>query len=260
MTFVSGLYEGVVSHTRVKPREHRLSCRIFMLYLDLDEVADIDRKLGLFSARGFSLTSFHERDHGDGSATPLKAQVEAELAAAGLAYGGPIRMLCMPRVLGHGFNPLTVYFCHRKDGALAAILYEVKNTFGERHAYLIPATDAGGMVRQTCGKEFYVSPFMDFDLAYAFRLRPPAETAMVAVDAHDAKELVLAASFLGRRRPLTDWSILTAWLTHPWMTLGVFAAIHLEALKIWLKGGKLRVKPPAPARRVTVVGQAKLAA
>ena len=259
MNFVSGIYEGVVSHARVKPREHRLAYRIFMLCLDLDEVGRLDGRLGLFSAGRFGLASFHERDHGDGSGRPLKAQIEAELAAAGLAYGGPIRMLCMPRILGRGFNPLTVYFCHRRDGALSAILYEVNNTFGERHGYLIPAGDAGA-VRQACGKEFYVSPFMDFDIDYQFRIRPPGETTMVAVDCHDAKGLVLAASFLGRRKALTDWNLLRAWIGHPWMTVGVFAAIHVEALKYFLKGGKLRPKPAAPARRVTVVGQAKLAA
>lgn len=260
MTTISGLYEGVVGHTRIAPREHRLRYRVFFLYLDLDEVAALDRRLALFSAGRFNLVSFAERAHGDGSGRPLKAQIEAELAKAGLAYGGPIRLLAMPRILGKGFNPLTVYFCHRRDGTLSAMLYEVNNTFGERHSYLIPAAEDHGMVRQHCQKAFYVSPFMDFDLAYAFRVRPPGETVQVAIDVSDTKEMVLSANFLGRRRRLTDVNLLKAWATHPWMTLGVFAAIHVEALKYWLKGGKLRPRPAAPERRVTVVGEAKLAA
>ncbi|HVI32312.1 DUF1365 domain-containing protein [Phenylobacterium sp.] len=259
MSFASGLYSGVVTHARTKPRAHRLAYRVFFLLLDLDELGRLDWKLGLFSHGGLNLVSVREKDHGDGSDTPLKAQVEAELAAAGIAHGGPVRMLTMPRVLGHGFNPLTVYFCHRKDGTLSAILYEVTNTFGERHAYLIPAGDEP-VVRQCCAKDFYVSPFMDMDLAYGFRIRPPGETVRVQVEAHDAEGLVLAASFLGRRTPLSDAGLLRAWLTHPWMSLGVLTAIHWEALRMWLRGEKLRPKPAPPARRVTVVDQAQLAA
>ena len=259
MSFASAIYPGLVTHARVKPRAHRLAYRVFFLLLDLDELGRLDWKLGLFSRGRLNLVSVRETDHGDGSDTPLKAQVEAELAAAGIAHGGPVRMLCMPRVLGHGFNPLTVYFCHRKDGTLSAILYEVTNTFGERHAYLIPAAD-GPVVRQGCAKDFYVSPFMDMDLTYSFRIRPPGETVRVQVEARDADGLVLAASFLGRRAPLSDAALLKAWLTHPWMSLGVLAAIHWEALKIWLKGGRLRPRPAPPLRRVTVVGQATLAA
>jgi len=259
VSFVSGLYPGIVTHARLRPRRHALRYRIFMLLLDLDELEALDRSLRLFSLGRFNLTGFDPRRHGDGSARPLKAQVEDELAAAGIAHGGPVRMLAMPRILGTGFNPLTVYFCHRADGALSAILYEVNNTFGERHSYLIPAEDAP-VVRQACEKGFYVSPFMDMDLRYAFRVRPPAEAAQVLVDVDDAEGRVLATGFVGRRAELSDRTLLTAWLTHPWMTLGVLAAIHWEALAIWLKGGKIRRRPAKPGWPVTVVTPAKLAA
>lgn len=259
MSLASGLYAGVVTHVRVKPREHRLAYRVFMLLLDLDELPGLVRRLRTFGLGRFNLFGFDEAAMGDGSDRPLKAQVEGHLAAAGVAHGGRVQVLCMPQILGRAFNPLVVYFCHRTDGALSAILYEVSNTFGERHGYLIPAAD-GPMVRQACAKDFHVSPFMDMDLAYAFRIRRPAETVLVAVDAHDAGGLVLAASFLGRRRELSDGALLAAWLGHPWMTLGVLAAIHWEALRIWLKGARLRPRPPAPARRITVVPQARLAA
>jgi DUF1365 family protein len=255
----SGLYPGIVTHARLKPRAHRLRYRIFMLLLDLDELAALDRGLKLFSLKGFNLTGFRERAHGDGSTVPLKAQVEAQLAAAGIACGGPVRMLAMPRILGTGFNPLTVYYCHRTDGALSAILYEVNNTFGERHSYLIPADDAP-VVKQACDKGFYVSPFMDMDLSYAFRMRPPAEQVQVFVDVDDAEGRVLAAGFTGERQDLTDRNLFRAWLTHPWMTLGVMGAIHWEALFIWLKGEKIRQRPPKPEWAVTVVTPAKLAA
>lgn len=259
----SGLYPGVVSHTRLRPRRHSLRYRIFMLLLDLDELERVDGRLKLFSLRRFNLVGFDPRAHGDGSATPLKAQVEAQLAAAGIAHGGPVRLLAMPRILGLGFNPLTVFFCHRPDGTLSAILYEVNNTFGERHSYLIPAeTDDrwAPMVKQACDKGFYVSPFMDMDLKYAFRVRPPAESVQVLVDVDDAEGRVLATGFVAERRELTDRNLARAWLTHPWMTVGVVAAIHREALFIWLKGGKIRRRPAGPAWPVTVVTAAKLAA
>jgi len=262
VSFVSGLYCGRVVHARTRPRKHRLAYRIFMLLLDLDELGRLDRDLRLFAVGRFGLLGFDPRAHGDGSGAPLKAQVEAKLAAAGLAHGGPVRLLAMPRILGRGFNPLTVYFCHAADGALSAMLYEVNNTFGERHSYLIPVTTAGGdaPLSQACDKGFYVSPFMDMELSYAFRVRPPAETVQVSVDARDEDGLVLAAAFSGVRNELSDGALFRAWRGHPWMTVGVLAAIHWEALKIWLKGERIRRRPPAPAWPVTVVSPARLAA
>ena len=254
----SGLYTGLVSHQRVKPRPHRLAYRIFMLLIDLDEAALLGGVKTLGLGR-FNLFGFDEARHGDGSRRPLKDQVQATLAGAGIATGGPVRVLTMPQILGRAFNPLTVFFCHRVDGTLSAILYEVSNTFGERHSYLIPAADTA-KVDQAIGKDFYVSPFMDMDLSYAFRIRRPGESVKVVVDTHDADGLVLAASFLGKRSELTDANLIKAWLRHPWMTVGVVAAIHIEALKIWLKGEKIRHRTPETGHRVTVAPVARLAA
>lgn len=252
MSLASGLYPGIVTHTRVKPRRHRLRYRIFMLLIDLDEARDLGAKLRLFGAERFALTSFYERDHLSGSGG-LKAEVEGHLTAAGVETGGPVRLLCMPRILGGVFNPLSVYFCHRADGALSAILYEVNNTFGERHSYLIPVAEgAGETVRQGIAKGFYVSPFMDMDLAYGFRIQPPGETVSVGVEVSDGEGPVLSAAFAGERIDLTDAALWRAFLTHPLMTIGVMAAIHWEALKIWLKGERLRPRPAPPSRPVTV--------
>jgi DUF1365 family protein len=255
----SALYAGWVSHRRLKPRAHKLSYRVFMLLVDLDELEELKGLKRLTIGRGWNLLGFDPARFGDGSGRPLKAQVEGLLANAGLAHGGPVRMLAMPKVLGHAFNPLTVYFCHAADGPLSAILYEVNNTFGERHSYLIPAPDAA-LIRQACAKQFYVSPFMDMALGYQFRVLRPDARVLVAVDVSDAEGPVLATSFAGERRALTDANLVRAWLTHPCMTLGSLAAIHWEALFIWLKGEKVRVRPPKPAHAVTVVPTAKLAA
>jgi DUF1365 family protein len=250
----SALYVGKVYHARRRPRRHALSYRVYMLLLDLDELETLDQRLKLFSLGGFNLTGMRERDHGDGSPTPLRAQVEGRLDAAGLSIdGGPIRLLCLPRVLGYVFNPLSVYFCHGRDGILRAILYEVSSTFGERHSYLIPAEpDARGVVRQSALKRLHVSPFMDMGLTYAFSIAPPGETLCVAIEASDAEGPLLTASFSAARRPLTDRALMAAWIAHPLVTLKVIAAIHWEAVKLLAKGIRLRSGPPAPADAVSL--------
>ncbi|WP_091736938.1 DUF1365 domain-containing protein [Phenylobacterium immobile] len=247
MSVRSGLYAGVVTHVRKRPRAHRLKYRIFMLAIDLDEAAELDARLRLFSLGRFNLLSLYPRRHGDGTGTPLKAQIEGHLARAGVAGGGRIEMLAMPAVLGSAFNPLTVFFCHDVAGALTATLYEVNNTFGERHSYLIPA-DAEPRI----DKRFYVSPFMDMDLSYAFQTTPPGDRVAVAVNVSDADGPILATAFAGERRALSDQALFRAWAGHPWMTLGVLSAIHWEALKIWLKGEKVRTRPPVPREPLTV--------
>lgn len=251
---VSGLYGGLVTHARLRPRRHRLGYRIFMLLLDLDELEAIDRRLSLFAVNRFALIGFRAADHGDRSGGSLRCWAEKHLAQAGLPTGGPIRILSMPRILGFGFNPLSVWFCHAPSGDLIALIYEVNNTFGERHSYLIgvaPAAD--GVVNQTCAKRFFVSPFMDMDLTYRFCVSPPGEEVRVGVDVHDGEGLLMATAFSGRRDTLSDRNLMRAWLAYPWMTLGSLLAIHLEALVIWLRGEKLRPRAPLPSSEVTVV-------
>ena len=251
---VSGLYQGEVTHRRLRPRRHRLRYRLFQLLLDLDELPKLGARLKLFGHNRQALFSFRDRDHGPGDGRPLKPYVEAALQAAGLPHGGPVQVLCMPRVLGQVFNPLTLYFCHGPDGALSAVLYEVNNTFGERHAYLVPAPAAAEpTVRQACRKAFYVSPFQAMDMAYAFTLRPPGEDVFVAVRSSDAAGPMLLATFHGERRELTDRSILAAFLRHPLLAAKVLAGIHVEALRIWLKGARFHARPPRPDPPLTVV-------
>ncbi len=250
----SGLYLGQVGHSRTRPAKHSLRYGVFMLLLDLDETPALAKTLRWFSLGRFNLTSFDARDYGDGSLEPLRRQVERRLDAAGLSIdGGPIRLLCLPRVLGYVFNPISVYFCYRQDGALRAILYEVSSTFGERHSYLIPAeAGADGDIRQSVEKRLHVSPFMDMDLRYAFRVTPPAERVRIAIDVSDGDGTILNASFVGARRDLTDAQLLRAWAAHPLLTLKVIAAIHWEAVKILMKGVRLRSGTPAPPYPVTV--------
>ena len=259
MSFGSGLYQGLVVHQRLRPRRHRLRYRIFQMLLDLDELPALDAGLRLFGHNQPALLSLYDRDHGPGDGRPLRQWVEAELAKAGIELeGGAIRLLCMPRVLGQVFNPLGLWFCHHRSGRLEAILYEVNNTFGQRHSYLIPVQGDAAVVRQTCDKAFYVSPLQEMAMAYAFTVRPPGEQVFVAIDSSDAEGPMLHAAFTARRTELSDPAILGAFLAAPLLMLKVLAAIHWEALRIWLKGGRFHPRPPLPAEAVTVVRPAWL--
>ena len=248
----SAIYLGRVGHTRFRPRRHALNYGVFMMLLDLDEMEALDRRLHWFSVGRFNLLSFHPRDYGDRSATPLREQVERHLREGGLGPAARIRLLCLPRVLGYVFNPLSLYFCEDAAGALTAVLYEVSSTFGERHSYLAPVTPGSELVEQSAIKRMHVSPFLDMALTYAFRIQPPGERIRVVIDAVDDQGVILAASFMGRRAPLTDAGLLAAWATHPLLTLKVTAAIHWEAVKLLLKGVRLTKGPPAPGEAVSL--------
>ena len=253
----SAIYHGQVVHTRFRPVRHRLRHRMMWLLLDLDELPTVARRLRLFSLNRFNLVDFRDRDHGDGSRTPLRTQIETELRRAGLeAAGGALSVLCMPRVLGTVFNPLSVFFCHRRDGLLQAMLYEVHNTFGERHSYLIPVDEAKAhqpVLRQSCEKSFHVSPFMDMAMTYRFRVTAPTDRAVVAIDGSDADGRLISAVYAGARRPLTDANLLRAFIAQPLLAAQVLGAIHWEALKLWRKGLRLRSKPLPPAELVSLV-------
>lgn len=251
--FQSALFPGHVTHARLRPKVHKLAYKIYSLLLDLDELEVLDRKLKLFSVNRFNLFSFREKDRGNGTATPLRAQVEDAMRGAGIEPdGGAIRLLTMPRILGWSFNPLSIFFCYNQAEQLTAILWEVDNTFHQRHGYMIPV-EAGqaGRVVQTCDKAFYVSPFMDMKLRYEFEVQPPADKLAVRINTFDDEGLVLTARHLARRVELSDAALLRAFFAIPFLTLRVVGGIHWEALKIWLKGIKLRKRPQPPQAPVT---------
>jgi uncharacterized protein len=251
--FRSALFAGHVVHQRTRPKRHRLRYSVLYMALDLEEASAVSAALRLFSVNRFNLFSFHERDHGDGSNRPLLEQVRGKLRAAELDSGGAIVLMTMPRLLGYAFNPLSVYFCYRKDGALAAILYEVNNTFGKRHTYLIPALpDADGIVHQESAKSLYVSPFLNTDMSYAFVAAPPEQRVAISITARDAEGPVLFARLSADRIPLADMTLLRTSLAYPFLTLKVVAAIHWEALRLWGKGVRLTKRPTQITGQTTV--------
>ncbi len=245
----SALYAGAVFHRRFRPKEHKLRYSVFSLLIDLDEIPTLSKRLKLLRFNRPGLFSFRESDHGDGGETPLREWVEWKLIAAGIPVpGGRIAVLAYPRMLGYVFNPLSVFFCYDRDDRLTAIIYEVANTYSEKHSYVIPVEDAAA-VRQSAEKVFYVSPFLPIEGHYEFAIAPPEGVVGISIKLHDKDGLLLTASFQGGHKPLTDRTLAAAFFRYPLMTLKVIAGIHWEALKLWRKG--IRFRPHAPVAKET---------
>lgn len=247
----SCLYLGEVMHQRLRPVRHRFVYRVFSLLIDLDEMPALDKRLRLFAHNRFGLAALHDRDHGLRNGAPLRPWVEAQLAQHGIELdGGRIFLLAMPRVLGYGCNPLSIYWCYGPERRLRAVVYEVKNTFGEQHVYLWPAErarKADSPIIHSAAKTFYVSPFIGMRAKYKFRVfEPEGRLAVVIRERDEAGNDILLATHRARREALSDAQLLRACLTLPFVTLKVMAGIHWEALKLWLKGARYHRRPTPP--------------
>ncbi len=232
------IYDGVVVHRRLRPKEHLLRYKVFSLLIDLDRLTDISKSTRLLRVNKFGLLSFHERDHGDGRKQGLRVWVTERLVEAGIeeAASLTVEALCYPRIFGYVFNPLTVYFCKNIDGETVATLYQVNNTMGERHTYVIPLSQpTRHRYRQQCDKAMYVSPFTPMECAYEFNMVAPGDSVVVGIRQSDSEGPLLNASFVGARKPADDRALFQSWLRHPLMTAKVILGIHWEAFRLWQK-------------------------
>ncbi len=231
------LYRGHVMHMRLLPKRHRFRYRVFSVLLDIDRMEETLGRLRLLRLDRFGLMSMHRRDHGARDGSALRPWVDAQLAGAGLPPAARVEMLSFPRMLGYGFNPLTVYYCYSPDGSLTSLIYEVKNTFRDQVAYALPAgAPTGGVYRQLQGKEMYVSPFIAMDQTYRFAHNAPEARLALRIRQAGPEGETLIATHTGKGRPLTDRALAWAFVTHPMMSFAVIMLIHWHALRLFLKG------------------------
>lgn len=252
----SCLYVGDVVHRRVQPVKHQLRYKVYNFFVDVDELPELGRKLKLFSYNRFNLFSIFDRKFGVGNGTSLRDHVWSLAKSANLeAKVARIFMLCYPAVLGRVFNPLTTYYCYDAAGQVCLMIYEVSNTFGERHSYVIPAGVDG---RQSHAKKFYVSPFNNVDGRYDFSAEPPAEALVLVIALRVDDKPVMQAWFRGHRVELNDVALLRSFVSLPLQPLKVMAGIHWEAAKLWWKGLPLTVRPAALQPNISIADNAKI--
>ncbi len=245
---------GAVMHKRHFPLRYRFVYRVFSLLLDLDELPSTARRLRLFSYNRFNLFSFYDRDHGPGLDAPLRPWLDKLLRVQGVDLeGGAVQILSFPRILGYVFNPLSIWYCRHRDGTLRAVLCEVSNTFGEKHYYLLH--ESGDCLQWPVTAEkrktFHVSPFIDMNARYRFRLGSREDQLTVLIREYQSRKLMLVASLTGHLQPLSDLRLFYVTFAYPLLTLKVMAMIHWQALKLWLKGARFHTKPSPPTQEIS---------
>jgi len=253
----SCLYRGRVKHRRTEPVHNKFEYRLFMLYLDLDELDRVFKGRWLWSATWPNLAWFRRRDHLGDPERPLSQSVrELVKEHIGRTPAGPICLLTHLRYFGFGFNPVSFFYCFEEDGTtLDAIVSEVSNTpWLEQHCYVHDAKSSDPNKQDFYSfdlrKEFHVSPFMPMEVDYRWRFSRPDERLMVHMRNTVEGKGIFDASLLLDRAPVSGRSLANALLTHPAMTLKVVTAIYYQAASLWKKGapffshpGKLATEP-----------------
>ena len=235
----SCIYNGVVTHTRFKPVKHFLKYRTFSLFLDLDEIKKLAQSISIFSYNRFNIFSFYDTDHGLRDGSSLKDWVLSNLKKFNVSDKiDTVKLLCYPRIFGYVFNPLSIFYCY-ENNSLRAIFYEVKNTFNEQHTYIFKVKD-NNKIDQKCKKKFYVSPFMDMDTFYNFKLLNPNEKLSISIKQTDKEDVVLTAVQTGERKEFTFKQLILNFFRYPLMSVKIISAIHFEALLLWKKGAIYR--------------------
>ena len=244
----SAIYEGIVGHLRRRPFHYRFRYPLFSLLLDLDEIDALAERIAFFSHNRTNLVSFHDNDHGPRDGSSLRSWLESEMRTLGIVdRPGAIRVLCLPRILGYAFNPLTVWFIDDGNGTLRWVLYEIHNTFGESHSHF--AVFGNGDHRFL--KRLHVSPFFDVSGGYRVRISEPAERFSLVIEYRDGEDLALTATLTARRSPLRSTHLVAALARYPFVTVKVIAAIYLQAATLWLKGARYRRHPQPPLDAVS---------
>src|SRR5210317_186781 len=201
----SAIYNGQVIHKRFKPKVHHFKYKVFSLLLDLSELEILDKKVKFFSFNKFNLISFHEKDHGERDGSSLKLWVQKNLKKNNIRDKDiKIKILCYPRIFGFVFNPLSVFYVYNLEDQLISILYEVKNTF--------KVLKDSNLIQNNCSKKFHVSPFIEMNCNYFFRLLKPGKKISVIIDQYDSEDKILYASQDGIRSDFNTKYLIKSYL------------------------------------------------
>ena len=241
------IWTGQTGHHRISPFDHRLCYRLAYIQLDLGRLGDAGKTSRLFSIDRFNLFSFSPKDHGPRDGSDLAAWARQQFSNAGLDLppGTCITLLCQPRVLGYQFNPISIFQAVSPDGDVLGAIYEVHNTFGDAHAY-VAVFGPEGPARHSTEKRFHVSPFFDVSGRYEFDFRQSAGDLSLSIVKSDENGPNFRASMTLQERPATTAGFATLFRQQPFSTFKTIAAIHWEALKIWIKGGRYHPRPEPP--------------
>ncbi len=235
----SALYVGKLRHRRFTPRPHAFSYPVYMAFLDVDRLPELMRISPLASYNKWNVTAYYERDHFGASNLSLRERLAVDSAAQGVQLpDGQIFLLTHLRYLGYVFNPVSFYYCYDRAGNLAMLMAEVNSTFGERHNYWLTTAcerDSTAAKRYTTAKQMHVSPFMSMDLNYDWIFSPPRESLVAHMNTLAAGQPFFDATLQLERRPWEAPSLHRVLATYPLMTWRVIAAIHWQALNLWLK-------------------------
>jgi len=249
----SSIYNGQVIHKRFKPKVHSFRYDVFSLLIDLSELETLDKQVNFFSYNKFNWISFYDKDHGDRDGSSLINWVQKNLRKNNISTENiKIKILCYPRIFGFVFNPLSVFYVYNSNENLISILYEVKNTFGEQHTYIFRIEKDANLIQNNCSKKFHVSPFIQMNCNYFFRLLKPGNKISVIIDQYENEDKILYASQDGIRTAFNTKYLIKSFLNHPLMTFKIILAIHYEAFKLWSKGIKFIKKKIKIKNNITI--------
>jgi DUF1365 family protein len=224
------------------PVPHAFRYRLFMVYLDLAELEEVFRGRWLWSVRRWALARFRREDHFGDANEPLDSCVRRCVEhATGRRPEGPIRLLTHLSYFGYCFNPVSFFYCYDSDDkTVETIVAEVNNTpWGERHLYVLgEASFAGNSDHREYApqKVMHVSPFMAMDVDYRWRFSSHDEQLFVHMEVSRDAGKIFDATLSLERIEITGRSLARVLASYPFMTLKVIAAIHWQALLLWLKG------------------------
>ena len=231
----SALYLGTLVHSRREPVRHSFRYPLSSFLIDLDELPELAQRLALVSVNRPNVVSIRDRDHLDGG--PLKRDL---LELVDDPTVERVLMLAQARILGYVFNPVSFFWCYRKDGSLACIVAELNNTFGER----LPEVLHGSELRYEHDKHLHVSPFLGLDQSYEYAFSEPGAEVWARIHVREDGRRPLTAVMHARRVELTNRSLASALVRYPLQPAQVMARIHWQALRLKLKGVPFHHKPP----------------